>query len=303
MALYHKYRPNSLQMLLGNEELIDSLESVLSRETPPQAFLFTGPTGCGKTTLGRITANMLGCVGDDYVELDSAQFTGVDTIREIRQQSHLQPYEGDCRVWLLDEMHQLSTPAQNALLKALEDTPKHVHYILCTTDPQKVLDTIKGRCSQFKVEPLNENDMGKLLKRVCKKEGVQIEQDVLDQITEDSLGYPRNALQVLDKVIGLPAKKRLAAAKKAGEAQSQSIELCRALLNGVGWAKVAGLLTAMQGQKPEDIRSHIRHYCNSVLLKKKNDIAFGILQEFEEPRYGVDWPSITACCYTIINSK
>ena len=102
---------------------------------------------------------MLGCRGGDYREIDSADFRGIDTIREIRKQIQYLPIESDCRMWLLDEVHMLTAPAQEALLKALEDTPKHVYFALCTTEPQKLIKTIKGRCTHYTVDLLNEKQI------------------------------------------------------------------------------------------------------------------------------------------------
>ena len=105
MSLYQKYRPQTLDEVLGNEDLLHSLSNMLNSDEIPHAFLFTGPTGCGKTTLGRIVAKGIGAKGNDYREVDSAQFNGVATVREIRNQAQFRPQEGKARVWLLDGPH------------------------------------------------------------------------------------------------------------------------------------------------------------------------------------------------------
>ena len=107
---------------------------------------------------------------------------GIDTIRDIIKQAQFRPIEGSCRVWLIDECHKLTNDAMNSLLKILEDTPTHVYFILCTTDPHKLLKTIQGRCSQFAVKPLDDRQMFRLLKTIVKEEGEDLPQEVYDQI-------------------------------------------------------------------------------------------------------------------------
>jgi len=300
MSLYHKYRPQSFSEIRGNKDTVIALQAELQKEDKSHAFLLTGPTGCGKTTLGRIIAKELGAHGNDFREVDSADFRGIDTIREIRKQSQFKPLEGPCRVWLLDEIHRQTADGQSALLKALEDTPSHVYYILATTDPQKLLNTIKGRCAQYTVAPLKEKEMYRLLKTVVKKEGESLTQDVYEQIIQDSQGHPRNALQILDKVLGVSPEKCLELAKQAAEQQSQVIELCRALLSSAGWKKIANILTGLRDEDPEKIRRAVLGYCQAVLLKGENDRAGLIMEEFIEPFYNSGWPGLVFACYSIV---
>jgi DNA polymerase-3 subunit gamma/tau len=300
MALYLKHRPQNFDDIIGNESVIDSLQSCLSKKDHPHSLMFYGPTGCGKTTLGRIVANELGCKGSDFREIDSADFRGIDTIREIRKQAQFRPLEGSCKVWLLDEVHKLSNDAMNAMLKALEDTPPHVYYILCTTDPQKLISTIKGRCSQFQVNQLGEKEMMKLLRRVVKAEDEKLEKKVYEQIAQDSQGHPRNALQILDQVLGVEPEKRLEIAKKSAEVQSQSIELCRALLQGAGWKKISNILSGLKDQEPETIRRQVLGYCSSVLLKEENMQAAAIMEEFTEPFFNTNFPGLVLACFSVV---
>ena len=132
MSLYLQYRPIELSQLKGNADIVATLEGMLDNRTScPHAFLLHGPTGCGKTTIGRIIASSLGCKDSDFTEVDSADFRGIDTIREIRKSSQFMPTHGDVRVWLIDECHKMTNDAQNALLKILEDTPTHIYFVLC----------------------------------------------------------------------------------------------------------------------------------------------------------------------------
>jgi len=200
---------------------------------------------------------------------------------------------------LIDESHRLTVDAQNALLKALEDTPSHVYYILATTDPQKLLATIKGRCSQYTVVPLKEKEMYRLLRTVVKKEKETLASEIYEQIIQDSQGHPRNALQILDQVLGVVPEERLELAKRAAEQQSQVIELCRALLSATGWKRIANILSGLKDEDPESIRRAVLGYCDSILLKGENDRAGIVMDEMIESFYDSGWPGLTFACYKI----
>jgi DNA polymerase-3 subunit gamma/tau len=191
--------------------------------------------------------------------------------------------------------------AQTALLKALEDTPSHVYYILCTTEPQKLLPTIRGRCAQYQVQPLSEKDMKKLLRRVVKAEEESLSKEIYDQIVQDSLGHPRNALQILSQVLSVDGDKRLAMAKRTAETQSKTIELCRALVSGDSWKKVSGILKGLKDEDPEGVRRAVLGYCQAILLGDKPDVsAASVMEEFLEPFYNTGFPGLTFACYSVI---
>ena len=296
MNLYLKHRPTDLTQVYGNRDVTAALEGMLADiDTCPHSFLFHGPTGCGKTTLGRIVTTRLNCKGSDFREVDSADFRGIDTVREMRKQSNFKPLESPCRVWLIDECHKMTNDAQNALLKILEDTPPHVYFILCTTEPHKLLKTIRGRCIELAVQPLEDSDMSKLLRSVVKAEEQSIPKVVSDQIIKDSFGLPRNALQILDQVLRVDPDQQLEAATKAAAVESESIELCRALIKGESWHRVSTILVGLKDQEAENIRRHVLGYMQSVLLKGGNDLA-----EFLEPFYNTGFPGLVYACYVVV---
>ena len=155
MELYKKYRPKNFKRIVGQPTITEQLTSMTRSNQFPHSSLFSGPSGCGKTTLARIMRNKLDCGDQDFQEVNCADFRGIDMVRDIRNRMNLAPIGGECRVWLIDEAHQLSSQAQNAFLKILEDTPSHVYFMLATTDPQKLIPTIRTRCAEFKVSSLN----------------------------------------------------------------------------------------------------------------------------------------------------
>jgi len=304
-VLYLKYRPESLDEIVGNKDIITVLQNQLEKQASQpmsRSVLFHGPTGCGKTTLGRIVAKRLGAKGGDLREVDSADFRGIDTIREIRKQSAYKPLEGPCRVWILDEVHRLTGDAQSALLKALEDTPSHVYYILCTTDPHKLLPTIRGRCAEFEVKLLADREMKMLLRRIVKAEKESLDKKIYDQIVQDSMGHPRNALQILAQVLSVEESQRADVAKKTAERQSKTIELCRALVEGAPWKKTANILKGLRNEDPELIRRTVLGYCQAVLLNSgtQNDGVAGIMEEFLDPFFQSGFAGLVFACYSVL---
>jgi DNA polymerase-3 subunit gamma/tau len=301
MSLYKKYRPTMLEEVVGNSSVVESLDNMLSELSEcPHAFLLSGGTGCGKTTVGRIMADRLGSSGGDFREIDSADFRGIDTVRKIIQQSQYRAMESDAIVWLMDECHQLSKDAQSAILKILEDTPKHVYFILCTTEPQKLLPTIRNRCTQYEMKPLTDVQMKGLLRKVVKAEGENLSKPVYEQIIQDSLGHPRSALQILDVVLRLDPEEQLEAAARAADNTSASIDLCRLLIKGGGWKRVAEVLSGLKEEQPESIRRHILGYCQSILLKGDNERAGLVMEEMIEPFYNTGFPGLVFACYSVM---
>lgn len=306
MSLYHTHRPDSLDKMKGNKQTIQALKSSLNKEDPPHAFLLTGPSGCGKTTIARIIRQYLRCSEIDYHEIDSADFRGIDHIREIRRRASKSPMDGPCQVWLLDEAHMIGrggdsskNEAQNALLKALEDTPSHVYFILATTNPEQLLKTVRNRCSQFSVGPLDENVMFKWLKRIIRSEKKKVPDDVLEQICDDSLGSPRSALVILDKIIDLDPESMIEAAKQQAEKENEIIELCRILMKANSWKPVAKVLKNLN-QDPETIRRSVLAYFSTVLLNSGSEKSYLIIDSFREPFFNSGKPGVIAACYEII---
>jgi DNA polymerase III gamma/tau subunit len=230
---------------------------------------------------------------------DTERSQGFVTFYDLEIEGHPSYYANRM---LVHNCHKLSNDAMNALLKALEDPPDHVYYVLCTTDPQKLIETVKDRCQQLKVGPLSDAEMKKLIRTVVKAEGESLQKNIYDQICQDSQGRPRAALQILTKVLCVPAESRLEVAQKAAEEQSQVIELCRALMSASGWKKIANILVGLKNQDPETIRRGVLGYCQAILLKgEENDQAAAIMEEMLTPFYSSGFPELTFACYSIMH--
>lgn len=300
MSLYLKHRPKTLSEIVGNREIVTTLKGLLKDKSKlPHTFLFHGSSGCGKTTLARIVATELGCTEQNIVEIDTAQFRGIDTVRDVRKNAYFTPLGGGVRVYIIDEVHKMTGDAQNAFLKILEDTPSHIYFILCTTDPQSLLATIRGRCSAFQVHTLSDDEMILLLTGITEKENETLQEEVIEQIVKSGLGQPRDSIQILEQVLATPAKRRLNMAQQANVVQTESIALCRALIGGKKWLEVSEILQGLKKQEPESIRRVVIGYCSSVLLNKENDKAAFILEQFLEPFYDSGFPQLVYACYAV----
>lgn len=301
MTLQIDYRPQTLDDVIGNKETVVSLKTNLLRKDPPHAMLFTGATGTGKTTLARIAARMLGCLQRDFCELNASDFRGIDTIRDICHQMKYKPIFSKNKAWLLDECHKLTLDAQEALLKALEDTPKHVYFLLATTNPEKLKPTLKRRCTPFELELLSIKTIGKYLNKVVHQEKKNVPVDVLKQIAQDSLGSLGIAMMILDKILYLNKEDMLQAAKRTAEQQNEVIELCRALMSKRNWKIVSNVLKGIQ-QEPESVRRAVLGYFTAVILNGDNPRAYLIMSCFQNNYFNAGKPGLVMSCYEAVST-
>ena len=229
MTLYLKYRPQTIDDL-DLKAVRDSLQSTLSKPDIPHAFLFAGPKGTGKTSAARIVAKAISCQGKkgvepcnncpscisitrgenlDVIEIDAASHRGIDDIRILREAVKLSPIAGAHKIYIIDEAHMLTTEACNALLKVLEEPPAHVIFILATTNPEKLIDTIRSRTTLVAFTKATEDDVVRRLEKVAKGEGVTVGKDVLGLIAKAADGAFRDAVKIFEQIIseGIPLTK------------------------------------------------------------------------------------------------
>lgn len=229
-SLYRKYRPLTFESVVGQQHIVSTLEHAVAEGRLSHAYLFCGPRGTGKTTMARILAKALlcekaegaraagatGCNPDgtcpectaiaegthpDVYELDAASRTGVDNVREeIIHSVSFAPVRGAYKVYIIDEVHMLTTQAFNALLKTLEEPPSHVIFVLCTTDPQKILETILSRCQRFDFHRISNDDIIGRLRYICEQEGFAFDEEALEVVARHARGGMRDALSTLEQL-------------------------------------------------------------------------------------------------------
>lgn len=205
MAYFTKYRPDSFETMIGHQSVVSSVTEILAKakregSLPPKSWLFTGQSGIGKTTIARILGRALGAKPSGFIEQNSASIRGIDGVRSITKQTLFKSPGSPVTVVVLDECHKLTDDAQNALLKALEDPPKHVYYILCTTEPEKLIETVRQRCLQFRFNSLTPDETAALLWNVGEQENVNLTDEIVQAIIDRSNGSPRLTLNMLEKI-------------------------------------------------------------------------------------------------------
>ena len=220
-ALYRKYRPKTFDEVCGQKIVVQTLKNTIINNKLTHAYLFIGPRGTGKTSIAKIFAKTINCENPedgnscekcdicklsnnnenvDIIEMDAASNNGVDEIREIKNHVTLMPTFSKYKVYIIDEVHMLSAGAFNALLKTLEEPPRHVIFILATTEPQKVPLTIMSRCQSFEFKSISPNLMKEKIKYICEQEKIKISDDAIEQICVDSNGGLRDGIGLLDQL-------------------------------------------------------------------------------------------------------
>ena len=225
LTLYRRYRPQRFADVVGQDSAISVIRNAISQGNVGHAYLFSGPRGCGKTSVARLIAKAVNCTSLqsdcepcgtcescisitngsnlDVVEIDGASNNGVDEVRELKSHVALSPFSSKYKVYIIDEVHMLSLAAFNALLKTLEEPPESVIFILATTEPYKVPVTIRSRCQHIPFHRISEQDILSRLSAVADKEGIEAEEEALLEIARQADGAMRDALSFMEQAVAL----------------------------------------------------------------------------------------------------
>jgi len=287
-ALYRKYRPQTFAEVVGQEAVVRTLTNAIEQDKVRQAYLFAGPRGTGKTSLARILAKSINCAHGptatpdgtchscvsiaagtslDVVEMDAASQRGIDDIRDIRDRAALQPVEGRMKVYILDEAHQLTDAAWNALLKLIEEPPPHLLFVFCTTELQKVLPTVRSRCQTFVFERPRLPDLVRKLRLIADGEGIDVPDAALHLLARSGRGAYRDAESTLDQLASATGANVTVqdVLQLLGAVEDEVLfRLCDLVVDG----DTAGALTFLEelsergqdlGRLVTDVLEHLRH--------------------------------------------
>ena len=318
-SLYRKYRPLTFDSVVGQQHIVSTLEHAITEGRLSHAYLFCGPRGTGKTTMARILAKALlcrnaeaaraegasGCMPDgtceeceliaegnhpDVYELDAASRTGVDNVREeIINSVNFAPVRGKYKIYIIDEVHMLTTAAFNALLKTLEEPPAHVIFVLCTTDPQKILETILSRCQRFDFHRIGNEDIEHRLSYVCEQEGFDYDDEALAIVARHAKGGMRDALSTLEQlsVFGNGAVHADDARSLLGEVSDQILgEFARAIAER-DIAELYGLIRAQVEEGNDlleltrDLVAHVRDVYVACVAGTRGELFEGGVEQAE----------------------
>ncbi len=295
-ALYRKWRPQTFDEVVGQEHVTHTLQNALPAGRISHAYLFTGPRGTGKTSTGRLLAKAVNCLSTDdnkpcnqcricqainegrlldLIEIDAASNRGIDEMRSIRERVNFRPNEARYKVYILDEAHMLTEPAFNALLKTLEEPPPHVIFVLVTTEPRKIPDTILSRCQRFDFRRIPLQDMVGHLKYIAEQEGLAVEPAALELIARSATGSMRDAESLLDQLISYGGEEITLAQVQSvlGTVPSQAVgELVDQLLarNVAQGLNVINRVIG-DGVDPRQFNRQVVEYLRELLLIKVGD--------------------------------
>lgn len=287
--LHIKYRPKAFADVVGQDTVVKGLQGLLAARARPHVFLFSGPSGTGKTTLARIMAAALDCDARSTIERDAASYSGIDEVRELTAGLRYSGFgTSPGKAIIIDEAHNLSPKAWEGLLAITEHPPEHVFFFFCTTNAKKMPAAMLTRCQGFNLKPVAYADIIDLLEGVCDAEGYQTPTEILAKVAQSCQGSPRMALTMLANVYATESTAEVMDMLETMEDSKEVIDLCRMLVAGkLQWPSLCKVLKDLSNQPAESIRIVVVNYLSACLLSAKSDKdairLLGILECFMKP--------------------
>lgn len=302
--IYQTYRPTKLEDFVGNDSIKEVIADYLKTEEMPHAFMFSGPSGVGKTTLARIIGHTLNVDTVDFIEVKER---GIEAVRELEREIDIFPVMSKYKIYLFDEAHRLTDEAKEALLKPTEDIPKHVIFIFCTTEPSKIKKALRDRFSEIQLHSLKMQELKTIINTTLKRAGITLDNDVVSIIAIKAGGSARVALMLAEKVIALDPDRAIQLLKTmgdSGEEHSQDVmDVCRGVLYG-SIPEFLAVYNKANISDPERIRYIVLSYLHGCLLKSKNEQELRKFMRHIEPlKESVMYSGKAGLLSALLNSK
>lgn len=287
--LHLKYRPETFEDIVGQDAIVASVREQIDNKTA-HSFLFVGPSGCGKTSIARVLARYAGCTKANTIEIDAATHTGIDDMRGIIETL---AYSGigasSNRSLIVDEAHALSTNAKSSLLKSLEEPPEHVYWMLCTTEPHRMPETIKTRCHTYQLRALDDDLLAEYIEIIADLENIELEANAFELIANEAHGSPRQALVFLSMCRTAKTRKDCYAMIRSATESDVTQDFLKWLASGrqIDWATARSHAEKMKNENPESIRISVLKYMGACLLNARQQSEamnfLAIVQAFSTP--------------------